>query len=90
VLDREAKNRSITIDPTEHLFKLAIARKQFDRVLTIIKTGRLCGQAVIAYLQRAGYPEIAVRADDFSRRMLRSTLFTCSCFSWRTRLRSST
>ena len=60
VLDREAKNRALPIDPTEHLFKLALARRQFDRVLSIIKSARLCGQAVIAYLQKAGFPEIAL------------------------------
>ena len=60
VLDREAKNRALPIDPTEHLFKLALARRQFDRVLAIIKSARLCGQAVIAYLQKAGFPEIAL------------------------------
>ena len=60
MLDREAKVRALPIDATEHLFKLALAKRQFDRVLNIIKTARLCGQAVIAYLQRAGFPEIAL------------------------------
>jgi len=60
VLDRDAKVRAVPIDGTEYHFKLALARGQFDRVLAIIKTARLCGQAVIAYLQRAGYPEIAL------------------------------
>ena len=60
VLDREAKHRSLAIDPTEHQFKLALARRQFDRVLAIIKSARLVGQAVIAYLQKAGYPEVAL------------------------------
>jgi coatomer protein complex subunit alpha (xenin) len=52
--------RAIALDGTEYLFKLALSRGQFDRVLAIIKTARLCGQAVIAYLQKAGYPEIAL------------------------------
>lgn len=60
VLDRECKNRAIPVDATEHMFKLAIARRQFDKVLAVIKSGRLCGHAVIAYLQRAGYPEVAL------------------------------
>lgn len=60
VLDREAKVKALAIDSTEHLFKLALSRRQFDRVLNIIKQARLCGQAVIAFLQRAGYPEIAL------------------------------
>lgn len=60
VVDRDAKIKALAIDATEHLFKLALARRQFDRVLNIIKSARLCGQAVIAYLQKAGYPEIAL------------------------------
>ena len=60
VLDREARVKALAIDSTEHLFKLALSRRQFDRVLNIIKQARLCGQAVIAFLQRAGYPEIAL------------------------------
>lgn len=60
VLDREARVKNIQLDGTEYLFKLALARGQFDKVFQIIKTARLCGQAVIAYLQKAGYPEIAL------------------------------
>lgn len=60
VLDREAKHKALAIDPTEHQFKLALARRQFDRVLAIIKSARLVGHAVVAYLQKAGYPEVAL------------------------------
>jgi len=69
VLDRDAKIRALPIDPTEHLFKLALAHRQFDRVLNIIKSARLCGQAVIAYLHKAGFPEIALLfvEDDLTR-----------------------
>lgn len=59
-LDRLAKPRTITIDPTEYRFKLALARKNYDEVLQIIRTSNLVGQSIIAYLQKKGYPEIAL------------------------------
>lgn len=59
-LDRAAKPRTITIDPTEYRFKLALGRQNYDEVLHIIKTSNLVGQSIIAYLQKKGYPEIAL------------------------------
>lgn len=49
-----------SFDPTEYLFKLALINNQYDKVLEIIKTSNLVGQAVIAYLQKRGYSEIAL------------------------------
>lgn len=60
LLDRSAKPQTITIDPTEYRFKLALTRGDYDEVLKIIKTSNLVGQAIIAYLQKKGYPEIAL------------------------------
>lgn len=57
-LDRNAKPRSITIDPTEYRFKLALMRKNYDEVLHIIRTSNLVGQSIIAYLQKKGFPEV--------------------------------
>lgn len=59
-LDRSAKPRTITIDPTEYRFKLALIRKNYDEVLQIIRTSNLVGQSIIGYLQKKGYPEIAL------------------------------
>lgn len=59
-LDRQAKPRTIAIDPTEYRFKLALIRKNYDEVLQIIRTSNLVGQSIIAYLQKKGYPEIAL------------------------------
>ena len=59
-LDRNACPRTIAIDPTEYRFKLALVQQRYDEVLRIIKTSRLVGQAIIAYLQKKGYPEIAL------------------------------
>ncbi len=42
------------------MFKLALVNKQYGKVMAAIKSSRLCGQAVIAYLQKSGYPEVAL------------------------------
>ena len=57
-LDRDAKVQQITIDPTEYRFKLALIKKQYEEVLHIIRNSNLVGQAIIAYLQKKGYPEV--------------------------------
>lgn len=59
-LDREGKTRNITIDPTEFRFKLALVRRDYDQVLNIINNSNLVGQSIIAYLQKKGYPEVAL------------------------------
>ncbi|KAI8854997.1 coatomer WD associated region-domain-containing protein [Chytridium lagenaria] len=59
-LDRDGKVRVIAIDPTEYRFKLALVRKNYDEVLHIIRTSNLVGQSIIAYLQKKGYPEVAL------------------------------
>ncbi|KAG1147533.1 hypothetical protein G6F37_002746 [Rhizopus arrhizus] len=68
-LDRDGKVREIAIDPTEYRFKLALVKKQYDEVLHIIRTSNLVGQSIIAYLQKKGYPEIALHfvRDDKTR-----------------------
>uniref|UniRef100_A0A1D1YPU5 Coatomer subunit alpha n=1 Tax=Anthurium amnicola TaxID=1678845 RepID=A0A1D1YPU5_9ARAE len=59
-LDRDGKNHVITIDATEYIFKLSLLRKRYDQVMNMIRNSQLCGQAVIAYLQKKGYPEVAL------------------------------
>ncbi|CAN7082549.1 unnamed protein product [Brassica oleracea var. botrytis] len=59
-LDRDGKNRAITINATEYIFKLALLRKRYDHVMSMIKNSQLCGQAMIAYLQQKGFPEVAL------------------------------
>ena len=59
-LDREAKPRQLSIDPSEYQFKLALAARKYDAVLAMIRNSQLCGQAIIAYLQEKGYPEVAL------------------------------
>ncbi|KAF9623120.1 hypothetical protein IFM89_037636 [Coptis chinensis] len=59
-LDRDGKNRVIAIDATEYIFKLSLLKKQYDQVMNMIRSSQLCGQAMIAYLQQKGFPEVAL------------------------------
>nr|KYP60664.1 Coatomer subunit alpha-2 [Cajanus cajan] len=59
-LDRDGKNRAIIIDATEYIFKLSLLKKRYDHVMNMIKNSQLCGQAMIAYLQQKGFPEVAL------------------------------
>lgn len=60
-LDRAAKPKIMKIDPTEYRFKLALVKRNYDEMLQIIKTSSLVGQSIISYLQKKGYPEIALQ-----------------------------
>ncbi|KAF4209889.1 hypothetical protein CNMCM5878_004994 [Aspergillus fumigatiaffinis] len=60
-LDRNSKPRVLEIDPTEYRFKLALVKRNYDEMLQIIKTSSLVGQSIISYLQKKGYPEIALQ-----------------------------
>lgn len=60
-LDRAAKPKMLQIDPTEYRFKLALIKRNYDEMLNIIKTSSLVGQSIISYLQKKGYPEIALQ-----------------------------
>ncbi|KPJ05405.1 Coatomer subunit alpha [Papilio xuthus] len=41
-------------------FKLALITQQYDQVLHMVRTAKLVGQSIIAYLQDKGYPEVAL------------------------------
>ena len=60
-LDRTAKPKVLSIDPTEYRFKLALVKRNYEEMLQIIKTSSLVGQSIISYLQKKGYPEIALQ-----------------------------
>ncbi|KAI9758268.1 MAG: ATP-dependent DNA helicase chl1 [Chaenotheca gracillima] len=60
-LDRNAKPKTLSIDPTEYRFKLALVKRNYEEMLHIIKTSSLVGQSIISYLQKKGYPEIALQ-----------------------------
>ncbi|XP_051149994.1 coatomer subunit alpha-1-like [Andrographis paniculata] len=59
-LDRDGKNRPIIVNSTEYIFKLSLLKKRFDQVMGMIKNSELCGQAMIAYLQQKGFPQVAL------------------------------
>ncbi|KAL4293336.1 Coatomer subunit [Arachis hypogaea] len=59
-LGRDGKTRAIAIDATEYIFKLSLLKKRYDHVMNMIKNSQLCGQAMIAYLQQQGFPEVAL------------------------------
>ncbi|ODQ79980.1 hypothetical protein BABINDRAFT_161634 [Babjeviella inositovora NRRL Y-12698] len=60
-LNRAGNVENLTIDPTEYRFKKALVNKNFSEVLRIIKNSNLVGQSIIAYLEKKGYPEIALQ-----------------------------
>jgi coatomer protein complex subunit alpha (xenin) len=59
-LDREARARVVSIDTTEARFKLALANKKYGQVMHMVRHSRLCGRAIVAYLQSKGFPEVAL------------------------------
>ena len=60
-LDRAAKPKILNIDPTEYRFKLSLVKRNYEEMLHIIRTSSLVGQSIISYLQKKGYPEIALQ-----------------------------
>jgi coatomer protein complex subunit alpha (xenin) len=60
-VDRDGNLKSLQIDLTECRFKLALAQGKYKEVMEIIKSGNLCGEAVVGYLEDKGYPEVALR-----------------------------
>lgn len=60
-LDRASKPKVLDVDPTEYRFKLALVKRNYEEMLQIIKTSSLVGQSIISYLQKKGYPEIALQ-----------------------------
>lgn len=51
----------MAVNPTEYLFKLALLQKRYADVLQMVQNANLMGQAIIAYLQAKGFPEIALQ-----------------------------
>ena len=59
-IDRNAETCSLTIDPTEYRFKQALIQRNYEQVVSTIRNSNLVGQSIISYLQKKGYPEIAL------------------------------
>ena len=60
-VDREGGERRLKFSPAEYYFKLALRARRYDEVKQWIKQGRLCGNVVIGYLKRQGFPEVALQ-----------------------------
>ena len=60
-LGRGGKVSVVPFDPTELQFKLALINRNYDQVFHLIRTSNLMGQSIIGYLQKKGYPEIALQ-----------------------------
>ena len=71
-LDRSARPRTITFDPTEYRFKLALLKNNYEEMLYIIKTSTLLGQSIIAYLQQKGFPEVYLNICAFYQSVYRA------------------
>ena len=52
--------KNIKIDNTEYIFKKALTEKRFGEVQKLIENGKLKGESIIAYLQKKGFPEVAL------------------------------
>eukprot|EP01114_Cavostelium_apophysatum_P006979 TRINITY_DN1860_c0_g1_i1.p1 TRINITY_DN1860_c0_g1~~TRINITY_DN1860_c0_g1_i1.p1 ORF type:complete len:1253 (-),score=421.85 TRINITY_DN1860_c0_g1_i1:62-3820(-) len=59
-LDRECKIRVIAVDTTEFMFKHALVQRKYATVQKMVREYNLIGQAIIAYLQKKGFPEVAL------------------------------
>ena len=59
-LDREARTRIISVDTTEARFKLALNNKKYGQVMHMVRHSRLCGRAIVSYLQSKDFPEVAL------------------------------
>jgi hypothetical protein len=68
-LDCSVRPRTITFDPTEYRFKLALLKNNYE-MLYIICTSTLLGQSIIVYLQQKGFDEVCSTLKWFSDFML--------------------
>eukprot|EP01103_Thecamoeba_quadrilineata_P016357 TRINITY_DN5443_c0_g1_i1.p1 TRINITY_DN5443_c0_g1~~TRINITY_DN5443_c0_g1_i1.p1 ORF type:complete len:1233 (+),score=244.75 TRINITY_DN5443_c0_g1_i1:33-3701(+) len=59
-LDRECKIRILAVDTTEYQFKLALFQQKYNLVLKMVRDSNLIGQAIISYLQKKGFPKVAL------------------------------
>mmetsp|Transcript_20485 Transcript_20485/g.28610 ORF Transcript_20485/g.28610 Transcript_20485/m.28610 type:complete len:1253 (+) Transcript_20485:76-3834(+) len=59
-LNREKKCGVAKIDPTEYVYKVAVTKCKYRTVVKIMRSGKLVGKSIIAYLQKKGFPEVAL------------------------------
>ena len=59
-LDRSGRLVQIPLSTSEYLFKLYLARKDHPKVMALMRTGQVQGDAIIEYLQKRGFPQVAL------------------------------
>lgn len=59
--DSESRLGTMQIDATEFQFKVALEHRNYSQVFDMIRSNALLGQAIISYLRRKGYPEVALQ-----------------------------
>lgn len=59
-LSRSGNIHVVKIDPSEYRFKRALVTGQFGEVGRLIRESQLVGQSIVAYLQKRGFPQIAM------------------------------
>ncbi|CCD73511.1 Coatomer subunit alpha [Caenorhabditis elegans] len=59
-LNRDATPVEVPIDNSDYKFKLALINKRIDEVVNMVRSANLVGQSIIGYLEKKGYPEIAL------------------------------
>lgn len=59
-LDRDIRNRGVTVDATEFMFKNALHHKRYQEVVNIVRGANILGQSIVSYLQNKGFPEVAL------------------------------
>ncbi|OKP13234.1 hypothetical protein PENSUB_1082 [Penicillium subrubescens] len=60
-LDCNAQPQILSINPAEYRFKLALVTKNHKMMLQAVKNTTLVGLSIISYIQKKGYPEIAMQ-----------------------------
>ena len=60
VFNRESAIIKIEIDATEYLFKLSLENHRYHDAIKIIRNNKVDSQAIIGYLQRNGFEDIAL------------------------------
>lgn len=59
-IDREMKVRDVPIDNSEYMFKFSLLNRRYIDALKIMQSRKLIGKAIIGYLHKKGFPEIAL------------------------------
>ena len=60
VFNRESAMQKLEIDATEYLFKLSLENHRYHDAIRIIRSNKVDSQAIIGYLQRNGFEDIAL------------------------------